>query len=285
MMQRFFWVFFMAICLVSCRGKQEAVSDEVVAKVFGQTLKREDIAAIIEMSKSVPDSTAFVEHYLRQWVANEILYRKAEEYYKNDEQINRQVEEYRQTLVLNKYKRVLAEDESLRPTEEAIEHFYNENKSLLLLAEPIAKGAAISIAVNSPNIKKLREAMKKLDPKSIDEIERLSLKQPFNYTFFLDHWTRLIDVSYIVPKQILERPDGLSPNTIYEYSDNALLYIVKIADYLPPKRETPFEMARQEIVFLLQEEANKTFIEDYINDIIQKQQDKGNVIINYKPEK
>ncbi len=285
MIQRFFAIMFVVICLVSCGGKQETVSDEIVAKAFGKTLTKEDIANIIEMSKSVPDSITFVEKYLRQWAADEVLYRQAEEYYKNDEYINRQVEEYRQTLVLNRYKQVLMEQESGQPTEEEIENFYNKNRGHFLLSMPIVKGAAMSIATNSPNIKKLREAMKKLDPKSIDEIERLSLKQPFSYTFFLDSWVAVADVAYIIPKQIIERPGGLSPNTLYEYRDNALLYMVKIVDYMPPKSETPLEMASDDVAFLLKEEKNKTFMEAYIDDIVNKEQERGNIIINYNPQK
>lgn len=285
MIQRFCAIAFVVVCLVSCGGKQETISDEIVAKAFGKTLTRGDIANIIELSKSVPDSIAFVEEYLKQWAADEVLYRQAEEYYKNDEQINRQVEEYRQTLVLDKYKRVLMEQESGQPTEEEIEIFYNKNRSHFLLSMPIVKGAAMSIAFNSPNIKKLREAMKKLDPKSIDEIERLSLKQPFSYTFFLNDWVTVADVAYIIPKQIIEQSGGLSPNTLYEYRDNALLYMVKIVDYMPPKSETPLEMASDDVAFLLKEEKNKTFIEAYIDDIVNKEQKRGNIIINYSPKK
>ena len=213
------------------------------------------------------------------------MYREAADYYKNDEQINRQVEEYRQTLILNKYKQVLIKDNSHSPADEDIIKFYAENKGRFLLAEPMIKGAVIRISSNSPNIKRLHDNLKKTDQKSIDEIERLSLKQPFDYSFFLEKWTSLTTMSYLVPKQIIDNYNNLKPNTIYEYRDEAFVYLIKIVDILPKDAEMPLELAKTKIAFLLQENNDKTFIDNYLNNMLEKQQKKGNVVINFNRKK
>ena len=169
-MNRVVFVAFLFL-LFGCSSKTTNLADNVIAKAFDKTLTQRDLAPILEQAKDSPDSLKFIENYLKKWAIDEILYKEAADYYRNDEQINSQVEEYRQTLVLNKYKQALAEEKSKAPTTEEIASFYVKNKSNFTLSEPIIKGAFLSITNGSPNIKHLREAMKKLDRESIDEIE------------------------------------------------------------------------------------------------------------------
>jgi hypothetical protein len=284
-MRKYLFIASIVVFTLCCKGKQTTVADNIVAKAFDKTLKVSDIKNIIELSKNSPDSIEYIRNYLKNWAIDEILYREAADYYKNDEQINRQVEEYRQTLILNKYKQVLIKDNSHIPADEDIIKFYAKNKGRFLLTEPMIKGAVIRISNNSPNIKRLHDNLKKTDQKSIDEIERLSLKQPFDYSFFLEKWTSLTTMSYLVPKQIIDNYNDLKPNTIYEYKDEAFVYLIKIVDILPKDAEMPLELAKTEIAFLLQENNDKTFIDNYLNNMLEKQQKKGNVVINFNRKK
>lgn len=281
-MQRF--VFFaIVLLLLGCSSKKQTkLSDNILAKAFDKTITEKDIANIVELSGSSSDSIAIVENYLKDWAINEILYVEANDYYKNDEQINKQVEAYRQTLVLNKYKQVLAEDKSKNPSEEEMKDFYEKNRSVFTLSEPILKGAFLSITNGSPNIKKLKEAMRKLDQKSIDEIEQFSLKHPLNYSFFIDNWVKLSDINYLIPKQMIATPNNLAPNTMYEYRDSVFTYMFKIIELKQTNTEMPFEFAHDEIKYLLKEKNNKAALEQYLNELFETQKKKGNVIINLK---
>ena len=284
-MRKYLFIASIVVFTLCCKGKQTTVADNIVAKAFDKTLKVSDIKNIIELSRNSSDSIEYIRNYLKDWAINQILYREAADYYKNDEQINRQVEEYRQTLILNKYKQVLIKDNSHSPADEDIIKFYAKNKGRFLLTEPMIKGAVIRISSNSPNIKRLHDNLKKTDQKSIDEIERLSLKQPFDYSFFLEKWTSLTTMSYLVPKQIIDNNNNLKPNTIYEYKDEAFVYLIKIVDILPKDAEMPLELAKTKIAFLLQENNDKTFIDNYLNNMLEKQQKKGNVVINFNRKK
>lgn len=281
-MQRFAF-FTIVLLLLGCSSKKQTkLSDNVLAKAFDKTITEKDIANIVELSRGASDSIAIIENYLKNWAINEILYAEADDYYKNDEQINKQVEAYRQTLVLNKYKQVLAEDKIKNPSEKEILDFYNNNKSVFTLSEPILKGSFLSIANGSPNIKKLKEAMRKLDQKSIDEIEQFSLKHPLNYSFFMDNWVKLSDINYLTPKQMITNSSNLAPNTMYEYRDSIFVYMFKVIELKPKNTEMPFELAYDEIKYLLKEKNSKATLEQYLNEMLEAQKKKGNVIINLK---
>ena len=255
-MNRVVFVAFLFL-LFGCSSKTTHLADNVIAKAFDKTLTQRDLTPILEQAKDSPDSVKFIENYLKKWAIDEILYKEVADYYRNDEQINSQVEEYRQTLVLNKYKQALAEEKSKAPTTEEIASFYVKNKSNFTLSEPIIKGAFLSITNGSPNIKHLREAMKKLDRESIDEIERISLKHPMTYSFFLDKWVKLSDVSYMIPKYI-------------------------IVDFKSQNSAMPFELAKDEIEYLLKEKNDKIILDRYLEELFAKQQKKGNIVINIK---
>lgn len=280
-MNRVVFVAFLFL-LFGCSSKTTHLADNVIAKAFDKTLTQRDLTPILEQAKDSPDSVKFIENYLKKWAIDEILYKEAADYYRNDEQINSQVEEYRQTLVLNKYKQALAEEKSKAPTTEEIASFYVKNKSNFTLSEPIIKGAFLSITNGSPNIKHLREAMKKLDRESIDEIERISLKHPMTYSFFLDKWVKLSDVSYMIPKNIMVNVSGFASNKMYEYKDSVLSYMFKIVDFKSQNSAIPFELAKDEIEYLLKEKNDKIMLDRYLEELFAKQQKKGNIVINIK---
>ena len=78
-----------------------------MAQVGNYYLYQEDIALLLPYGVSVEDSIEFVRDFTRKWLEEQVLYEKAEHNIRGDERIERMVEEYRRTLVLNRYEQLL----------------------------------------------------------------------------------------------------------------------------------------------------------------------------------
>lgn len=103
-----------------------------------------------------------------------------------------------------------------------------------------------------------------------------------NYSFFLDKWVKLSDVSYMIPKNIMVNISGFASNKMYEYKDSVLSYMFKIVDFKSQNSAMPFELAKDEIEYLLKEKNDKIMLDRYLEELFAKQQKKGNIVINIK---
>jgi len=264
--------------LLSCGSKQVPLDNAVVAKVYNNTLTTNELKQAISLSPDFGDS-AFAKNYVKQWAIDQLLYKQAQKQFGSDASIDEMVENYRNLLILNKYKQYLLDNKGNEPTNEAILNYYNANSTLFQLQEPVLKGAFISVVKKSPQIIILKDAIKKLDKNSIDRIETYSLKNPINYSVFNENWVKLSDISYLLPKNMLDEIGDFTANKYYEYQDSVFIYMLKVTDYQGIGSVMPLAMVRDKIKIALKEQNNKEFYKNFANELLEKEQKKGNVVI------
>ena len=110
-----------------------------------------------EMQQQLPyglsggDSIKFVQEFVQKWVEEQVLYEKAEHNVRGDESIERMVNDYRRTLVMNNYeRRLLQQKVSEELPEEELLQYYENNKQLFILEESVVKGVFIkSMSISS----------------------------------------------------------------------------------------------------------------------------------------
>ena len=87
----------------------------------------------------------------------------------NQSEINKMVENYRRTLTIHYYKQEMVNEKVKRPTDEETTQFYENNKQLFTLQQPIVKGAIMKVP-NNVKTDKIQRKFKDLD--NIAEIEK-----------------------------------------------------------------------------------------------------------------
>jgi hypothetical protein len=250
--------------------------------VGNKMLTNRDLSDIIKTAWESPDNTAFMRAYIEKWVENELIYSQAEKYYKNDSEIEKMVDDYRKTLIVNKFKRRIVEDETPKATASELLEFYEAHKSNFRLSSPVLKGALLKIPQKSPQISLLKASIKKLDQKSIEQIEKYSLKNPITYNFFIDKWVKYDDIKTLLPSPANQMNNFLSNNRLYELKDSVNIYYFSIIDLLLEGSHIPFEFVKDDISEILSEKKELEFIQNYSKDLYNKALKNGDVVLKSK---
>ena len=126
------------ILLGSCQQKVEHGGKTPLVQVAGRYLYLEDLNQVFPFGISSSDSVQFAKDFMRKWIEEQLLYEKAEHNVRGDERIERMVADYRRTLILNRYEQYLISQKMNEELSEAeLLQYYEENKQLFILEEPI----------------------------------------------------------------------------------------------------------------------------------------------------
>jgi hypothetical protein len=238
------------------------------------------LSDICKIAAESSDSIAFVQNYIDRWVENELLYIEAEKEIKDNSDIEKLLDDYRKTLITNKFKQYIANEKTPQASDEELMNFYETQKQNYLVQTPFIKGALLKVPEKSPQTAMLKSAMKKLDTKSIEQIEKYSLKNPVTYNFFTDKWLKFSDIQTILPLPVNKTNDFLVSNWLYEFRDSVNYYYLSVTALLPVGSQMPFEMIKDEIAGIVREKQELATIKNYTKEVFEKAKKTGIVTIN-----
>ena len=278
-MNNFFKFLILSSCTVfifSCSSKNKNSAD-FVAKVGDKVLTTTDLQNVFAVAATTEDSALFVQNYLKKWAEDELLYSKAHKSFRDNQEIEDLVDEYRKSLIISKYKQKLLDDNNIKPTAEEIAKYYELHKSELLLDEPILKGALLQVSKNAPKIEQLRTAIKKMDKASIEKIEKYSLQYAINYNFFTDKWLTLNDIAQYAPIPQGDKDAFVSSRSFYEIQDSVSIYFLSIKEFRVSGKEIPLEKVNKMILNILTAQKSLQFVKDYQQKLYDEAVKKGDI--------
>ena len=117
------------LLLVSC--KELKPTEEPVAQVFEHVLYRSEIQDFLPKPISPDDSMALTQNYIRNWITQKLLLQKANENLSEKEKnVQKQVEDYRASLLIYKYKQKLIDQKLQENVSDAeMEAYYEKNQN------------------------------------------------------------------------------------------------------------------------------------------------------------
>lgn len=267
--------------LGGCKHEHDHKGKTPLAEVNGQFLYREDLQAAAPAAASKDDSVLFAEHYIRNWVEDVLLFRKAEENIPSNERINRLVENYRRALIMHAYEEELVSQKLSREIGEAeIEAYHEAHKALFRTERPYVKGLFIKVPLHAGGIGNLRSWYRKNSRDAIEKIEKYSIGHAVNYDYFYDRWTPVADLAAKIPLPALASdPLYLDKNRNVEVRDTAFCYFLHTEEYLGEGKERPLDFARDEIKEILINLKRVEFIGGVKDELYRQAAEKGR--INY----
>ena len=252
------------------KGKTPLVS---VGKEF---LYKEDVQRFYAANHPAGDSAQFVGEYIEQWIEEALFYSVAQRNIPSTGDVEKLVESYKRSLVLNLYQEGLVE-QHLRPEvqPEKIEAFYNENASMFELEEPILKGLFLKVPVGAQKLNNLRKWYKSRDIEDLEKLDKYSLANDVVYDYFIDSWERL---SAIASKTTITEGDllyRLLHNSHIEFKDKEYIYFVSADSVINKGALKPIELVESEIRSLLINTMKANFIKGKKQDIYNEAQKVG----------
>ncbi len=243
-------------------------------------LYKEDLQADMPAGISGEDSLRFTHEYIRNWIEDELLYRKAEGNIPDDASVDELVSTYRRSLITHIYQEELI-NQKLGNTisAEEITRYYNQNSGLFCADEPYIKGLFIKVPANIPNIAKVRSWYKKNSQEAIDMLEKFSIGNAVHYEYFYDRWLPVSHFSVKIPlKAIDSDSDYLSRNRNVEVRDSAFCYFLHVEDFLPKGDQLPIERAEREIKEILINLKRVEFIKQMKKDLYDDASEHNDII-------
>ncbi len=253
--------FALCIAFTSCSYIEQYIkehdSEGIIATIGDNHLYIEDIKNLIPEGTNSDDSTAIVNAYIQRWATDILIYDNAIRNISNQSEINKMVEDYRRTLIIHYYKQEMVNDKVKIPTDEEVTLFYENNKNLFTLNEPIIKGALMKIP-NNVKTDKIQRKFKNLD--NIEDIEKYALQYAKDYQLFTEYWRPLnefIDIEKI----------KINKTGYYEEKDSLILTLINVTEYMPQGEIAPLEMVMENARTTLHNQQKMEYLKNFGNDI------------------
>lgn len=265
--------------LLSCSSHQKKQDEErkPVLEVEGRFLYLDEIQNIVPNNVNSQDSTLLAESYIKKWVTDVLMYERAKRNISNKDEIDKLVEDYRKTLILQQYQQTIIEQQlNTDLNDEQLQEFYNQYTNEFILEEPIIKGLFLKVPMGAPQLQNLRGWLTSLSSKSLENIERYCTQNASTYDYFTDRWVNLSEVSKNISIP-LGSNDILSKNRLIEVQDSTFRYFLFVQDYKAIGTTAPFDAAKEKIRMSLINKQRIDFIKNYEEEMYQKALKKGDI--------
>lgn len=272
-----------AAAMTGCGQEHNHKGKTPLVEVSGEFLYKEDLQAALPLNISKDDSVLFAEYYIRNWIEDALLFDKAEGNIPDNDKISKLVENYRRALIMHTYQEELVNQKLANDiSEEEINAYYEKNKELFRLDNPLVKGLFIKVPLSSPDLGNVRVWYRKNNQDVIEKLEKYSLRNAVSYDYFYDRWTSVPDVAAKIPLKVLDTDANyLDKNRNVEVKDTAFCYFLHIEDFLGKDKQKPLDFARDEIKEILINLKRVEFINKVKEDLYQRASDRNKIIYYY----
>ena len=286
---RWAWGIFISLALFamgSCQKQTEHNGKTPLVQVGNYYLYQEDMAQSLPYNISETDSAEFVRDFVRKWIEEQVLYEKAEHNVRGDERIERMVAEYRRTLVMNNYERMLLQQKMTEElTEEDLQKYYNDNKQLFMLEEHVIKGVFIKAQLTSHGLKELKKWYKDKTDESLEQLEKYAFRNSVIYEYFYEHWVPVSELEGKVIVNLAELSENFDKHRNIEVEDGEYCYLLHIEEYMMKGEEKPYDLARYEIIDLLSNSRRVEFMNKVKQDLYNQSVEMGRIKYYYDETK
>ncbi len=241
--------------------------DPVVAQVEDKTLLLSQLKELVHEGMSKTDSAAVVDGFVQNWIRENLMIKEAEKNIAADININKLVTDYRSSLLVYNYEKILVEtklDTVVTENEKAL--FYNKNKDQYLLSHPIFKCIVVKFPAKSPNIQTLKTKLEKNDWDGLTDL--IKTKATRYYIDTVQYWT-LDDIHPIVPEGMITQ-SSLAGNKVLSKKVKDSEYLIKIVRYYKEHEVPPMDFIESKIVKSILSERKIQLLNRFRQDLYDK---------------
>jgi hypothetical protein len=207
---------------------QDSDQKGIIAKVGDAYLYDDDII----YNSSLGDSAVLYNRQVNSWIKKQLLLNSAFQNESVMNQIERKVEDYKESLILFEFEKYLyANSIDFKISEDEISKYYNENKDDFILPFNLIKAIYAKVPVDAPSLSVFRNNLKKY-PES-DTAEVISYCFQFAEKSFLEDttWIKFDDIILNLPfPKNLDKSVFLKTRKFYEIREGDFIHFIRILD-------------------------------------------------------
>jgi len=276
MIKRAAHIAFLTFTVMSCRLMDD---DERVAKVGDHVLTMKELSGYIPNYLSAQDSALWADDYIKKWVQRELLLVKAEEKLSAQlKDVNKELEEYRNSLLIYRYKNVLMKEKlDTTVSETAISEYYNGHRESFILNRNIVKAIYIKIPVQVSNPDNIKDLCLSESKEKQEKLASYCMSYAKVYDRFSDQWVAADLVLNNLPAEIRDQNQFLERNRFFESTDMNYYYIVCVREYRLAGQVSPVDYVKNDIRNLILSKQKMEFLKQIEKDTYKEGIDKNKV--------
>ena len=255
--------------LLSSCEKKIAEKNEVAAQVGVKKLYISEISSVIPDDTGYEDSIMLANDYIKKWIKQELLIKKAEENLSAEQKdVTQELEEYRNSLIIYRYKNeLIAQKMDTTVSDDQILDYYSEEPDNFLLKKNIVKAIFIKIPLEFANPEELKRLCKDKTEEGTIELRDYCIQYAKSFDIFNDHWVDFEFVAKNIPEIINDPEQFLQRNDILESRDSSYYYLVSIFDYNLKNNQAPLEYVKERIKNLILNRKKIEFLKELENNV------------------
>lgn len=230
----------------ACKQKGDS---EPVARAYDSYLYQADLNGIINPDISETDSANLINAYIEQWQRQKALVHHAQTHVKIDvKQIEKQIEEYRNSLIIYELEQALIKDQlDTLVTEEEISNYYIEHEDTFVLRRPIFKVSFIELNADAPELDRVKKWF------ASDELESRNLLLQYcksystNYSLSDTSWYYLEEIAKKTPIKQIDENNYRNYEHIFQINENNKIYLIILHDSKFKDSRSPLDIERNNI--------------------------------------
>lgn len=204
--------------------------DLLLAEVFERKLFLSDMESLLYDGVTAQDSVLIVNAYVERWVRDQLLMQRAEENIPDDLNINALVEDYRESLILNNYERLLMETQlDSTITESEMASFYEANKDQYHLEKPIANILFLQVQDDRPKLDHALTWWNDPTPENLKKLTRYATQYADRFILADSTWLPHEEIEQMLPPGVISK-GSIQIGKEIRFKDQDVNYLLKVRD-------------------------------------------------------
>lgn len=265
-----------ALLLPACGSAD--TGERPVAEVFDEKLYRSDLMNMVPPGTPAEDSAALARGLIEAWARDRVLLRKAEENLSDGQKdVERQLRDYRESLIIFAYEQALVEQKlDTNVSETEIETYYKENSENFELRDNVVRARWFRLRESDDRVRrKVEELWRSDDPEKYHELEVLLAGRGASIHDTRDAWLPFTEMQELVPLRPANPTDWLPRQHKVMASDSAGTFYIDFVEHRLKDSASPLGLVRDEIRSIIINQRKVRLLErmrdDLFNDAVAKQ--------------
>jgi hypothetical protein len=260
---------FAIIFMVSCNKRSVEDNDRPLAKVNDKFLYESELRNIFTTTYSKDDSVTIARNFINDWIKKQLMLEKAElNLGEESKDIEKQIEDYRSSLLIFKYKQELINQKmDTIVTDVEVKKYYDEYSANFVLNHNIVKALYLKISKEAPEVDKIKRWYKSDNAEDISRMEDYCYQYATKYDDFDTSWIPFNNLLIEVPANISDQERYLRYRKYIETEDEQFYYFVRLYDYSLKSTIQPLEYAESKIKSIILNKRKFTFLDELENSV------------------
>ena len=260
------------VLFAGCDYFQKSSKEVVVAECYGIYLYESDLQDIVPEGASTMDSIQRVSTFIDSWIKRQVIIHQAENNLNKEAlDLDKQMEEYRSSLIIYAYESQLI-DQKLDTivSEDEIAEYYEQNKEDFQLRNTMVRVVYVILDEECKQKADFKKLLSDPDTLMLQNIDIQASYYAVKHFVDVDQWMRLDELTHIVPIQIFNAESFLKKNKFVSFEVNDYTYMVRFVDYLLEESTSPIDMVRDNIKSVILAQRRKALIDKMQEDLYEK---------------